>query len=149
MNEELAKQELISLYSDKEWRLDNLYWIKNKSGKKIKFVRNWAQKKLHDERHYFNVILKARQLGFTTYTLLLFLDACLFTDNHAAGVIAHTQDDATDLFDNKVKFAYDNLPEYLKDAVTAEQDSAKKLVFNNGSSFTIGIDPPGCLAISK
>lgn len=88
--------------------------------------------------HYFNVILKARQLGFTTFSLIYFLDCCLFQDNHAAGVIAHTKDDAQDLFDNKVKFAYNNLPDEIKGYCAATQDSAKKLEFANGSSFTVG-----------
>ncbi len=124
--------------TDRKWRLNNLYYIKDKAGKKIKLKMNWAQLNLYDEIWYFNVILKARQLGFTTFALIYFLDACLFTSNHAAGVIAHTRDDAEDLFDNKVKFAYDNLPDWLRKNVSADTDSAKKLVFSNGSSFTVG-----------
>lgn len=123
---------------DRSWRLNNLYYIKNKQGKRIKLQLNWAQRSLYEVIWYFNVILKARQLGFTTFIMIYFLDACLFNSNHAAGVIAHTKDDAQDLFDNKVKFAYDNLPEWLKRERAAQTDTAKKLVFNNGSSFTVG-----------
>lgn len=123
---------------DRYWRLNNLYYIKDKAGHRIKFKLNWAQKKLHKTKWYFNVILKARQLGFTTYILIYFLDACLFNDNHAAAVLAHTKDDAQDLFDNKVKFAYDNLPFWLRNEIAATQDSARKLVFANGSSFNVG-----------
>ena len=39
--------------------------------------------------HTANIILKARQLGFTTLCCLIYLDACLFTPNTRAGVIAH------------------------------------------------------------
>ncbi len=53
-------------------------------------------------------------------------------------MIAHTKDDAQDLFDNKVKFAYDNLPEAVREQCKADTDTAKKLVFTNGSSFTVG-----------
>jgi hypothetical protein len=131
-------ERLKELLSDRAWRLNNLYSIKDKAGKKIAFKLNWAQRKLYACLWYFNIILKARQLGFTTFIMIYFLDACLFNSNHAAGVIAHTKDDAQDLFDNKVKFAYDNLPDWLKAEIPAEQDSAKKLVFKNGSSFTVG-----------
>lgn len=124
--------------SNREWRLNNLYYIKDKTGKKILFRPNWAQRDYNNEMWYYNVILKARQLGFTTFTLIHFLDACLFNSNHAAGVIADNQDNATDLFNNKVKFAYDNLPAWLKTQLTADTDSAKKLIFSNGSSFTVG-----------
>lgn len=130
--------EIKSKLSDRLWRLNNLYYIKNKEGKKVLLRLNWAQRKLYDALWYFNVILKARQLGFTTFILIYFLDACLFNDNHAAGVIAHTRDDAEDLFTNKVKFAYDNLPEWLKKERSASTDTAKKLVLSNGSSFTVG-----------
>lgn len=122
---------------DHWWRLNNLYYIKDKAGNKVKFKLNWAQQKFYNEMHYFNVILKARQLGFTTFSLIYDLDAALFNSNHSVGIIAHTKDDAEDLFTNKVKFAYDNLPDIFKEHRTATQDSAKKLVFNNGSSFTV------------
>lgn len=131
-------QEMTKYLNDRWWRLNNLYYIKNKQGKKIKFKLNWAQKHFYTCLHYFNVILKARQLGFTTFIMIYFLDCCLFNDNQSAGVIAHTREDAEDLFDNKVKFAYDNLPEWLKLKRTANTDTAKKLVFNNGSSFNVG-----------
>lgn len=138
MDNQQTSQAIKSKLGDRAWRLNNLYWIKDKHGKKIRFRLNWAQRKLYGTLWYFNIILKARQLGFTTFILIYFLDACLFNSNHAAGVVAHTKDDAQDLFDNKVKFAYDNLPEWLKAERAAHTDSAKKLVFSNGSSFTIG-----------
>lgn len=131
-------QAIKNKLGDREWRIANLYFIKDKAGRKIPFRPNWAQRKLYATIWYFNLILKARQLGFTTFILIYFLDTCLFNSNQAAGVIAHTREDAEDLFDNKVKFAYDNLPQWLKDQRPATQDSAKKLVFSNGSSFTVG-----------
>lgn len=138
MDEALASQKIKAKLGDRVWRLNNLYYIKDKTGKKVLFKLNWAQRKLFGRLWYFNIILKARQLGFTTFVLIYFLDACLFNSNHSAGVIAHTKDDAQNLFDNKVKFAYDNLPDWLKKERTADTDSAKKLVFNNGSSFDVG-----------
>lgn len=138
MDELQTYQELKKYLNNRWWRLNNLYWIKDKQGRKIKFELNWAQKHFYKALHYFNVILKARQLGFTTFIMIYFLDCCLFNDNQAAGVIAHTKDDAQDLFDNKVKFAYDNLPDWLRNLRTANTDTAKKLVLSNGSSFTVG-----------
>jgi hypothetical protein len=138
MDDQQAYQTIKSKLSDRSWRLNNLYYIKDKTGAKVLMRLNWAQKKLYSQTWYFNIILKARQLGFTTFILIYFLDACLFNSNHAAGVIAHTKDDAENLFTNKVKFAYDNLPDWLKKEITSTQDSAKKLTFSNGSSFDVG-----------
>lgn len=138
MDNQQISQAIRNKLADRTWRLNNLYYIKDKHGNKVKFRLNWAQRKLYGALWYFNIILKARQLGFTTFILIYFLDSCLFNSNHAAGVVAHTKDDAQDLFDNKVKFAYDNLPAWLLAERPAHTDSAKKLVFSNGSSFTIG-----------
>lgn len=137
-DEQTAYLALKAKLSNRDWRLNNLYYIKDKAGKKILFKLNWAQRDFLSEFWYFNVLLKARQLGFTTLILILYLDECLFNSNRAAGVIAHTKIDAEDLFDNKVKFAFDNLPDWLRKELSADTDSAKKLVFANGSSFTVG-----------
>jgi len=132
------EKEFIENLKDPAWRLNNLYYITDVHGKKIKFKMNWAQKHLFENLHFFNVILKARQLGMSTFILIYLLDSCLFTDNHSAGVIAHTRDDSESLFKNKVKFAYDNLPKWIRDAKPATQDSARRLEFNNGSSIVVG-----------
>lgn len=130
--------ELAEKLVDRSWRLNNLYYIKDKAGKKILFNLNWAQQDFLDNLHYFNVVLKARQLGFSTFILMYILDSCLFNTHHAAGVIAQGLNEAVDLFDNKVKFAYDNLPDWLKNDITLVGDNARQLEFNNGSKITIG-----------
>ena len=139
MEQAQTYQKIKDKLSCRKWRISNLYYIKDKKGNKVLFKPNWAQQHLYDNLHYFNVILKARQLGFTTFVMIYFLDACLFNDNHSAGIIAHTQNDATDLFDNKIKYAYDNLPEWLRNARKAESNSARKLSFNNGSQIYTGV----------
>lgn len=122
---------------DPYWRINNLYNIVNKQGKKITFKLNWAQQELFDNMWYCNVILKARQLGMSTFICILFLDRCLFNNNQSAGIIAHTLEDAQYMF-KRVKFAYDNLPCEIKELVTAENDTAQMLKFSNGSSLRIG-----------
>lgn len=119
------------------WRINNLYYIIDKQGKKIKFKLNWAQEKLYNEVWYCNVILKARQLGISTFVCLLFLDRCLFNPNLSAGIIAHTREDAEHLF-RRVKFAYDCLPDQVKNVVRADNDTAQMLKFSNGSSIRVG-----------
>lgn len=130
------------LLKSKEWRLNNLYWIKpadpKLQGNKIKFRMNTAQRKYHENKHTRNIILKARQLGFTTYIQLDMLDDCLFKQNFQANVIAHVLKDAQSFFKNKIKFAYDNLPKHIKDAITAKTDSAQELEFSNGSNISVG-----------
>lgn len=132
------ERQLCELLSDRERRIDSLYSIIDAHGNKVPFRMNWAQRHLLHNMHYFNVVLKARQLGFSTFVMIWLLDACLFQDNFSAGVIAHTREDSESLFKNKIKFAYDNLPGWLRGARPSSQDSSKRLEFSNGSSITVG-----------
>lgn len=134
----MASAAVIDQWADPLWRLNNLYFIKDKTGAKIQFRTNWAQEKFLADLWYLNLVLKARQLGFTTCIQIYMLDSCLFNSNTSAGVIAHTREDAEAFFRDKIKFAYDNLPEALKDRRAATQDSAKSLAFSNHSSIRVG-----------
>lgn len=119
------------------WRINNLYYIVDKEGRKIKFNLNWAQVELYQNMWYCNVILKARQIGISTMICMLFLDRCLFNANLSAGIIAHTKEDAEAMF-KRVKFAYDLLPEQLRNVITADNDTAQMIKFSNGSSLRVG-----------
>lgn len=126
-------------WPDKLSRLrDGFYTIKDKAGEEIPFRMNADQEEFLLARHGFDIILKARQKGFTTVIQLDMLDDCLFIPNTAAGVIAHNLNDAKAFFRDKIKFAYDNLPPEFKALVGAEQDSADSLRFTNGSSIRVG-----------
>jgi hypothetical protein len=130
----------VDQFADWRWRLNNLYYIANKVGHKELFRLNWAQERLFENMHFQNVILKARQLGFTTFIQMFMLDACLFNSNIRAGTIAHTLDDAKVIFRDKVKFPYDNLPDAMKGPTgrPIEFDNATELMLANNSSIRVG-----------
>ena len=124
--------------SDPLWRLNNLYWITDKSGSRIQFKLNWAQESLMNDLHFCNLVLKARQLGFTTFIQIFMLDQCIFNSNIRAGTIAHRLDDARTIFRDKIRYPYDNLPEALRNARPLLSDSAEELVLSNNSSIRVG-----------
>lgn len=126
-----------SQFLDPRWRLSNLYTITDKAGRQVPFRPNAAQLAFLDELHSANIILKARQLGFTTLCCLIYLDACIFTPNTRAGVIAHKLDDSKVIFRDKIKYSYDQLADGLKNACPAVQDSADTLTFGNNSSMRV------------
>lgn len=68
----MSEQEAIRKFNDPKWRINNLYYIIDKQGKKVKFKLNWAQEELYQNMWYCNVILKARQLGISTLVCLYF-----------------------------------------------------------------------------
>jgi hypothetical protein len=117
--------------ADPWWRLNNLYKIKDKQGNVITFKLNWAQKELYENMHYLNDILKARQLGMTTLIQIFMLDRCLFNDNQNAGVVAHNKEDAEAFFADKIKFAYDNLPDDLKALRKATSDTTQPCAYRH------------------
>jgi len=132
--EELAFWENLR---DWKWRISNLYYVKNKHGKKVKFVPNWAQQAVLDDLWFFSIILKARQLGITTFFAILYLDQILFNSNKTAAVIAHTDIDTKRIFE-KIKFAWDCLPEELKESIgLPKTDSVGELAFPNGSKIFV------------
>lgn len=136
------KEKLVSKLKSRTWRLDNLYHIVDKYGIRVKFKANWAQREVLNNLHNLNVILKARQLGISTFICILFLDACLFNKNVAAGIIAHTREDAQKIFE-KVKFAFDNLPIELQEHFQPDTSTVRELKFPNGSSIRVGTSMRG------
>jgi hypothetical protein len=126
-------------WPDKLARLrDGFYMVQDESGASVPFRLRPIQEEFLNEQHGFDLVLKARQLGFTTTIQLDFLDDCLFIPNTAAGVIAHNREDAEAFFHNKIRFAYDNLPDEFKELVPATQDSTRAMRFGNGSSIRVG-----------
>jgi hypothetical protein len=126
-----------SQFLDPRWRLSNLYTITDKAGRQVPFRPNSAQLAFLDDLHSANIILKARQLGFTTLCCLIYLDACVFNPNTRAGVIAHKLDDAKVIFRDKIKYSYDQLDEGIRSLCPALQDSADTLTFGNNSSIRV------------
>ena len=125
------------LLLNKKWRLQNLYRINDKNGLEIDFNLNWAQEQLHDRFWYQMLILKARQLGCTTFFAISFLDDCFWLTNMYSGIIAHRKEDAEDIFKKKVKFAYDKMPAWTRVFNSATNDRVGELTFRNGSSYRV------------
>lgn len=130
-------EDLPTLMLDQWWRLCNLYWIIDDKGQAIRFRPNWAQRRLYTVMWFMNVILKARQVGFTTFIMLFALDQCVFNANYRAGIIAHNREDAESLFRDKIKFAYDHLDARLRGTVKARTDRAGELLFSNNSAIRV------------
>lgn len=147
----MDKINLLEQLSDPWWRITSgaLYKIMIKGdsaddGLVMPFIPNTHQLDLLKNFHNRNIILKARQLGFTTLIAIYFLDCALFRNNVRAGVIAQTDDIAKSLFRDKVKFAYDNLPLALRQAMPLQRDSASELLFaHNNSSIKVSTSMRG------
>lgn len=133
-----AFSRAIDRFSNRCWRLNNLYVVTDKNGRRSAFRMNSAQEALLDGMHNQNIILKARQRGFTTFIQLFMLDACVFNSDIRAGTIAHTLADAQVIFRDKIRFPYDNLPEGIKAIVPPVNDNTSELLLANNSGIRVG-----------
>lgn len=129
---------VVDCLGDWRWRLTNLYQIVDEAGKQVQFVPNAEQLDLLGGLHSNNLVLKARQLGFTTLIDILGLDQTIFTPNYSAAIIAHGLREAEKIFRNKVKFPWDKLPPAVKALNPPVNVTASELVFSNGSSIYVG-----------
>lgn len=130
---------------DKGWRIDNLYKIRNKEGKLIKFVRNRAQKHFSENVWHRNLILKSRQLGFTSFEAIDALDDVLFTPNMDALMIAHNLEAGESIFNKKIVFAWDKLPMEIRALYGVDAKTSKTLKFDFGKKgfSSIAVDTSG------
>lgn len=135
-------RDLKEQLSDREWRIDNLYRIKNKDGLDIPFKRNFAQRHYSQRQWFRDVITKSRKLGFSTLIDIEILDECLFTENIKADIIDYTVDDAEAKLDI-VRFAYERLPKSIRQGVPMVKSNNSEIVFGNGSSVSAGTGSRG------
>lgn len=120
--------------------------IRTKSGAVVPFRLNAAQQKLYavakrqqDEGKPVRIIiLKARQLGFSTLTEALLFHACATRANVNALVVAHREDATANLF-RMSKLFYDELPAPVKPMLRTS--NAQELVFENPSRASRGALP--------
>lgn len=112
--------------------------IRDKEGNIIPLKFNEPQlkyynviKSLHEQHKPIRIIiLKARQMGFSTETESIIFKNVVTNHNYNAGIVAHKEDSTTNLF-NMSKRMLEYLPETIKPE--QKKSNAKELVFNNQS----------------
>lgn len=122
------------------WRINNLYIIANEYGQPVLFRCRTAQTVLFCVMWYLNIILKARQLGFSTAIQVFILDHALFNNDRQCGVIAQGLSEARAIFASKILYPYVRLPSWLKTgsrAITSKTGTA--IYFANDSYVRIAV----------
>ena len=146
------EEELARCLADPEWRLFSgcLYQIivKGEGEDDESFVQpfkpNRAQRRFIKRLWHRNLILKARQLGFTTLIAIMWLDHALWNANQRCGMIAQDRETAEAIFRDKVVFAYDHMPEEIRERFPLARASTKELLFgHNNSSLRVATSVRG------
>ena len=110
--------------------------IKNKEAQIIPFKLNYPQQRLYDvikeqkqkKKPVRIIILKARQMGFSTLTEAILFKETATKFNMSAGIVTHQEEATTNLFKMSKTF-YNELPNELKPQIL--NSNAKELIFNN------------------
>jgi hypothetical protein len=110
--------------------------IRNKEGKIIGLKLNTPQQKLYDiikeqkqaRKPVRIIILKARQMGFSTLTESILFKDTVTKFNRRSGIITHLASATTNLF-NMSKLMLDNLPDEMRPSI--KRSNAQELIFDN------------------
>ena len=116
--------------------IENYIKIRDKKNNIVPLVLNEPQlkyynviKKMYQARKPIRIIiLKARQMGFSTETEAIIFKNVVTHHNYNAGIVAHKEDSTANLF-NMSKRMLEYLPEDIKPE--RKKSNAKELVFNN------------------
>ena len=137
--------ETLNKLLDKSWRTSQLYKIRNKQKELVTFHRNRVQQHYQLHKWSRNIILKSRQLGFTTEESIDSLDDALFNRNTECLLIAHNLDAGKKIFDGKIDLAWKNLHPNLKQLYKVDANTAQtlKFEFGDGSYSSIAVDTNG------
>lgn len=116
--------------------IENFIKIRDKAGKVIPFNLNQPQLKLYEviknqkqqKKPIRVIILKARQMGFSTLTEAILFKETATKFNVNTGVIAHKEEATNNLF-TMFKRMYENLPIEMKPS--KKNSNAKELIFDN------------------
>lgn len=111
-------------------RIVNLYRIKDKrTGKFIQFKPNKAQLNFLDSKSGKDLILKSRQIGFTTLAGIYGLDRALW-DGLSCGIMAHDQKLVSKIFEDQVKKPFNHFVTDWEDFVEITPEKNNTALMN-------------------
>ena len=132
-----TKEKLAIIEQDPVLWLKNFVKITTNTGEYVPFTVNEQQEHFINEMGRFNIIAKARQLGFSTMSLGLCLWMACTRPKTNYMIVSYKQASSNALFD-KLKDMYDSLPHEKFKFPKATISNRDKLKLDNGSSITLG-----------
>ena len=123
-----------------EWRFDNLYYVADAaSGQPVLFRPRPEQvailRAVYVRKERNILVAKARQLGISTVIALIILDKTLFQGGVQSAIVDLTATDATKKLNGKIVYAFDRLPQALRDQY--------EVIDNNNSQFSLRLKKGG------
>jgi len=128
----IIKQEFVKCATDPVYFMKRYYWIQHPQRGRIQFnLYQFQEQVLHLlQNDEYIIINKSRQLGISTLVSAYALWLMIFQKDKNILVIATKQETAKNMV-TKIRFAYDQLPAWLK--VKSVEDNRLSLRLANGS----------------
>ncbi|BDH63306.1 terminase [Lysinibacillus sp. PLM2] len=123
--------------SPKLW-LQNFVRIVDNNGDLVPFKVNEQQESFINDMVKFNIIAKARQIGFSTLSLGLCLYYACLNKNTNYLLVSYKSDSSTSLFE-KLKMMYDSLPHDKYTFPNIKRSNRDEFVLNNGSRIQCAV----------
>lgn len=129
------------------WRfIEKFLWVEDENGRKVRFSIRAEQAELYRELCLQKRagepmridVLKARQIGFSTFIAALIFSMCLFRPGAKAAIVADIAEHASNLF-RKYRFYYDCLPDEIKPKLIASNAKELVMMHANGQTSSIRI----------
>jgi Terminase RNaseH-like domain len=111
------------------WLARTLLRVRNRTGATVALEANRAQREYDKCRGQRNIVLKARQMGMSTWLAARFFLKTITRPGTLSVQVAHTQEAAEQIFRIVHRF-YENLPEALREgALRASRANSGQIVF--------------------
>lgn len=142
--EAMLMEDLVKKFlTDHRFFIETAISIKDKDRFIVPFVFNPIQDlffkkyvQMNEQGIRRHIILKPRQLGFTTLICAMFLAECILVPNTVAAIIAHDAESTARIFEI-TKLMYEKLPDEIRPQ--KKYSSKREIVFENiGSKIFIG-----------
>ncbi len=114
----------------------NFIKIVDNEGKTVPFELNKQQEKLNKNMDKFNLILKSRQLGFTTFSIAFCLFVACNQENTTSLILSYNIESTQEIFE-KLKFMYQNIPDKYRPKKL--RDNKMELKLDNGSRVVVKV----------
>jgi hypothetical protein len=108
---------------------EELLMVRSRNGRAVKLTANAVQKEFEKRRGRQNIVLKARQMGLTTWVAARFFLRTITHPGTLTLEVAHTQEAAEEIFRIVHRFV-DRLPEQVrKGALRTAHSNVRQIVF--------------------
>lgn len=129
-----TKEKMEIINDDIELWLLNFVKILDAENNLISFKINKAQKDFLENRSKYNIILKSRQLGFSTLSLGIMLYYAYRIPNSTYLMVAHNKPSLRELF-NRLKTMQNSIPDKIR--LDEDKNNRDELGLSNGSRIIV------------